>query len=73
MDKPTKKRTNYNEGILNVLRERYGYSLTYIRMSLRGDRKGEMPDKIIKEYKALDNASKTPIEKHLESLNTKQL
>lgn len=71
MDKPTKKRTNYNEGILNVLRERYGYSLTYIRMALRGDRKGEMPDKIIKEYKALDNAAKVAIKQHLETLNSK--
>lgn len=62
MDKRTKKRTNYNEGILNVLKDKYGYSLNYIRMSLRGDRVGIMPDQIIKEYKALDFASTKAIE-----------
>ncbi|PIF44887.1 hypothetical protein CLU96_1883 [Chryseobacterium sp. 52] len=68
MDKRTKKRTNYNEGILNVLKDKYGYSLNYIRMSLRGDRVGIMPDKIIKEYKALDFASTKAIEETAETL-----
>ncbi|GAA4156774.1 hypothetical protein GCM10022217_16150 [Chryseobacterium ginsenosidimutans] len=71
MDKPTKKRTNYNEEILNVLKQKYSYSLTYIRMCLRGDRAGEMPDIIKKEYNSLDNAAKNAIQTQLKILNTK--
>ena len=58
MSKPTKKRNNYNEDILIALNERWGYSIDYIRKSLRGDRVGVMPDTLIKEYKKLVIASK---------------
>lgn len=58
MSKPTKKRINFNEDILNILKERYGYSLDYIRKSLRGDRVGIMPDTLKKEYKKLLIADK---------------
>ncbi len=58
MNKPTTKRINFNEDILNLLRDRYGYSIDYIRKSLRGDRVGVMPDRLIKEYKKLESASK---------------
>lgn len=68
MSKPTKKRTKYNEDILNVLKQRYDYSLDYIRKSLRGDRNGIMPDQIIKEYKKLDQASKNAIAVDSETL-----
>lgn len=68
MSKPTKKRTNYNEDILNVLKDKYGYSLDYIRKSLRGDRTGIMPDAIIKAYKELENASKSAVAEKAESL-----
>lgn len=73
MDKPTKKRTKYNEEILNVLKGKYGYSLDYLRKSLRGDRTGKMPDKIIKEYKALANVAKIAIEETSETLNPQLL
>jgi hypothetical protein len=53
MSKTTKKRNNYNEDILEALNEKWGYSIDYIRKSLRGDRVGVMPDKLIKEYKKL--------------------
>ncbi|RQO37920.1 hypothetical protein DBR39_13610 [Chryseobacterium sp. KBW03] len=69
MDKPTKKRIKYNEDILNVLRSRYGYTFDFIRKSLRGDRVGEMPDQLIKEYKELDNALKKRLEEKMETLN----
>lgn len=49
MDKRTKKRNKYNEDILVNIHSKYGYSIDYIRKSLRGDRVGEMPDIIIKE------------------------
>ncbi|MDM1557090.1 hypothetical protein HX126_21270 [Chryseobacterium indologenes] len=68
MGKPTKKRTNYNEDILNVLKDKYGYSLDYIRKSLRGDRTGIMPDLIIKTYKELEIAAKTAVAEKAESL-----
>ena len=68
MDKPTKKRNNYNEDILNVLADKYGYSIDYIRKSLRGDRVGEMPDILKKEYKAMDVEAKKSIKEKSKSL-----
>ena len=68
MNKPTKKRNNYNEDILNNIKERLGYSLDYIRKSLRGDRVGEMPDIIKKEYKALEAEAKKAIKEKSQSL-----
>tara|TARA_R110002126_G_scaffold78629_1_gene195619 strand:+ start:8280 stop:8510 length:231 start_codon:yes stop_codon:yes gene_type:complete len=53
MCKPTKKRINYNEDILSALNIKYGYSIDYIRKSIRGDREGVMPDQLKKEYKKL--------------------
>ena len=71
MSKPTKKRMNCNETILDILKERYGYSIDYIRKSLRGDRVGTMPDKLIKEYKALERADKIIKEDAKKALETK--
>lgn len=62
MRKPTTKRMNFNKDILNKLKSKYGYSIDYIRKCLRKDREGIMPDKLIKEYKRLENASKIAIE-----------
>jgi len=56
MDKPTTKKQNYNQDILKALSEKFGFSVDYIRKSLRGDRTGIMPDKIIAEYKILFKA-----------------
>ena len=58
MSKTTKKSIKYNEPILEVLQKKYGYSIDYIRKSLRGDRYGIMPDKIIKDYKILEKEHK---------------
>jgi len=54
MDKSITKRKNYNADILNVLREKFGYSVDYIRKALRGDRVGEMPDTLKQEYRILE-------------------
>lgn len=70
MDKPTKNRQTYNTVILIELKNRYGYSLDFIRKSLRGDRVGEMPDILKKEYRTMDNESKKAIKKSLESLKS---
>lgn len=63
--KPTKKRTNYNEDILNALMKKYGYSVDYIRKSLRGDRTGIMPDQIKKDYSQMEIAAKKTIQSKL--------
>lgn len=68
MDKTTKKRNNYNTEILNVLVDRYGYSIDFIRKSLRGDRVGEMPDVLKKEYKILESEANRAIKNKAESL-----
>jgi predicted ATP-dependent Lon-type protease len=68
MSKPTKKRTVYNADILKKLVGRYGFTEDYIRKALRGDRDGEMPDILKKEYKALDNVSKSAIQEKANSL-----
>lgn len=70
MDKPTKNRQTYNTVILIELKNRYGYSLDFIRKSLRGDRVGEMPDILKKEYRTMDNESKKAIKKSLEALKS---
>lgn len=62
MGKHTKKRTFYNEEILNQLEDMYGYTRDYIQKSLRDDRTGIMPDKIKKSYKELENAAKQAIQ-----------
>ena len=69
MHKPTKKRINYNEDILNALHAKYGYSIDYIRKSLRGDREGIMPDTLTKEYKQLDAAAKKTIQQKANELH----
>lgn len=54
MSKRTKKiRIKFNEDVLEALHIKYGYTLDYIRKSIRGDRVGFVPDKLAKEYKAL--------------------
>lgn len=65
-DKLTKKRNNYNDEILNAIEIEFGYSIDYIRKSIRGDRTGIMPDKIVKRYKELEIASKKAIEKEIQ-------
>ncbi len=54
MNKPTKKRIKFNEDVLNALHKKYGYTVDYIRKSIRGDRVGYVPDILVKEYKKLD-------------------
>lgn len=58
MSKTKQKSKTYNGETLNVLSGKFGYSIDYIRKSLRGDRKGIMPDKIKQEYKILEKEAK---------------
>lgn len=68
MSKSNKKRTYYDQNILNLIKERYGFSIDYIRKSLRGDRTGILPDKIIEEYKKLENEAKKAINRKADEL-----
>ncbi len=61
MTEKQKKRNVYNQDILEHLQTRYGFSLDYIRKSLRGDRIGLMPEKIIVEYAALEQETRRVI------------
>lgn len=69
MSKRTKKRINFNPDILNLLKDRYDFSIDYIRKSLRGDRVGIMPDTLIKEYKELEAAAKKALQEKANNLN----
>ncbi len=53
MDKPTKKRANYNATVVDRLIEKYGVSKRFITMSLSGDRESETSDSIKKDYKTM--------------------
>ncbi len=61
MDKLTKKRTSYNQDVLKILKDRYGFGFDYIRKSITGDRVGKFPEQMKKEYFILDNESKKAI------------
>jgi len=50
-------KANYDSDVINTLKEIHGYTAHYIRMSIRGDRVGIMPDRIKKEYHSMANAA----------------
>ncbi len=62
MEEKVKVRRIYNPDILLLLKERYGFSLDYIRKSLRLERTGLMPAKIIQEYDSLEYESRKAIQ-----------
>lgn len=68
MEDILKIRRIYNQDILIIIKERYGFSLDYIRKSLRGDRLGLMPEKILKEYDDLEYESRRAINEAAKSL-----
>jgi hypothetical protein len=61
MKDDSKKRNLYNQDILDHIQQRYGFSLDYIRKSLRGDRIGILPEKILKEYTELEAETRKAI------------
>ena len=68
MEQILKIRRIYNQDILLILQERYGFSLDYIRKSLRGDRIGLLPEKINKEYDDLEYESRRAINEALKNM-----
>ena len=58
MDKTNKKdKNNYNQDVIKDLQRLHGYTPHYIRMSIRGDRVGIMPQRIKKQYHQMANAA----------------
>lgn len=53
MDKPTKKRKNYNTVVVNRLAEKYRVTRRFVTMSLSGDRESEVSDAIVKDYRMM--------------------
>lgn len=56
MDKSTKSRAyyTYNRDIIKRLREKHGFTARFIYASLRGERTSESSDKIVKDYKVME-------------------
>jgi len=53
-----KKYPSYDQDVLNVLQKKYGYTKSYIKKFLTGDRKAFLGDQIVKEYHQLVKHSK---------------
>lgn len=62
MDKSTQKRNSYNSIAIEQVADKYGVTPRYVRSSLKGDRKGIIPDRLIAEYKTLDREMKKTLE-----------
>ncbi|WP_281235145.1 hypothetical protein [Flavobacterium gelatinilyticum] len=62
MSKNIKTKLSYNQDVLNILKNKYGYSYDYIRKSIRGDRAGVICDILKNEYHRLNNEAKKAIE-----------
>lgn len=56
MDKPTKKRENYNGEVVKRLKEKYGVSKRFVTMSLTGDRESETSETIKSDYYKMQKA-----------------
>ena len=66
MDKPKKKKPEYNQDAIKALVDKYGYGSYYIRQCVSGNKQGLFPDQVQKEYgilcKKIDDAKKVVIE-----------
>ncbi|MCK0203529.1 hypothetical protein [Ornithobacterium rhinotracheale] len=63
MNKSKQKRNNYNHIAVNKTAEVFGFSARYVRACLKGDRKGIMPDEVIKQYKTFVSEINKAVEK----------
>lgn len=61
MDKFTKKKTFYNQDILLILKEKYGFGYDYIRKAIAGERVGTVPLQMKEEYDKLEKEAKRAI------------
>ena len=51
MNKTKQKRANYNTQAVEKTAEYFDYTARYVRMCLKGDAVGIMPDNVVKKYK----------------------
>ncbi|HIB37603.1 MAG TPA: hypothetical protein EYO36_08595 [Mesonia sp.] len=68
MNKSNQKRKSYNTSVLNKVAEKYGVTATYVRASIRGDKKGVMPDLLKKDYKSMCKAVDDVLEQKLKEI-----
>lgn len=69
MDKNIKSKPSYNQDVLKIIKERYGFSYDYIRKAIRGDRTGTNCDLIKSEYQRLVNEYKKVMQTQIDKLN----
>lgn len=63
-----KTKSSYNQDVLKIIRDRYGYSYDYIRKAIRGDRVGPMSDTLKAEYNKLQNEALKAIQNQVTKL-----
>ncbi len=68
MDKSKQKRATYNQDFILALKDKYGFTESYVRKSISGDRTGFAPLKIKEDYDALVKASKININQQMKKL-----
>ena len=66
--KSKQKRVIYNEDVIKALKDKYGFTTNYIRMSIRGDRTGTIPLQIQEEYKKAAAEAKKAAEKRINEM-----
>jgi len=66
-----KTKPSYNQDVLKIMKNRHGYSLDFIRKSIRGDRASLTSDMLRAEYHKLNNQSKKAIENMLMNYQSK--
>ena len=62
-----KSRNNYNQDFINALSEKYGVSLYFVRLSIRGERTSRTSESIKKEYAELMQPVKKQVEEFSKS------
>ena len=68
MDKSKQKRPTYNQDFILALKNKYGFTESYIRKSINGDRVGVAPIKIKEDYDNLVKQSKVNINQQMNKL-----
>lgn len=68
MDKTKKKKSSYNDTIIEQLMIKYGFGRDYILKSIKGDRSGTIPIRIQEEYKTLLSASNALIKQQINQI-----
>lgn len=68
-----RKKPEYNQEVVNFLKNKYNFKSDYIRKCIRGERNGVIPIRIQEEYNKLEKASRMAMLKKAETLKTVKL